>query len=380
MALTSIEHGVRNWTLPDEFSLDPVAARTRWTPCRPHLGNMKSDERTLVVVDDRRLDWEVRREKLQNHAKLTCFFLLLLLTGVFLMSMIWSSPVLGLFIMFPIGAVLAFCSGFILWNVYSQRCARVFDREQGYSIGTPLHPFSTARHNPAEAQKEIKERPRSGKLTDIYAVQVISKFVKVQIADESSYGKTREHHLVENDASQWGTPSSSRMPTKNIQTYELNIVLKSGIRVNVIDHNDPAVIRAEAATLATFLTVPIWDDSDRGFWRFLLSEKMSAKMFWLWTIKRAAPGKWLFLPGLWKGRWGVVAKDIQWELGYAHLLDYVEAKGHARVDKSKQSNDYFFYKPFPLGKWVAQQRAEIETLSADRRKRLEMLAGWATND
>ena len=100
---------------------------------------------------------------------------------------------------------------------------------------------------------------------------------------------------------------------------------------------------------------------------------MTVKMAWLWTIKRAAPGNWLFLRG-------ADRRDIQWELGYAHLLDYVEAKGHARVDKSKTSNDYFFQSPFPLGEWVAEQRAKVETLSADRRKRLEMLPGWTTSD
>lgn len=394
MARTSIEHGVRNWTLPDPFSTDPVAARTRWTPCRPHTGNLKSDERTLVVINDRRLVWKVRREKLRNHAKLTSVFLPGLLTGIFLMSMIWSNPVLGIFILFPIGAILALCSGLILWQVYSSRCDAIFDRERdhrkglggGYSIGTPLHPFSTAHRNSAEAQKAITGRPRSGNLNDIYAVQVISKLVKVQIADESSYGKFRKQRLVglvENDPSERNLPVRSRMPTKDIQTYELNIVLKSGIRVNIIDHSDAAVIREEASTLATFLTVPVWDDSDRGVWRFLLSEKFSPKMFfkmfWLWTIKRGAPGAWHFLPGQWKGRWGITTKDEQWELGYAYLLDYVEVKGHARIHESYQSDDYFFG-PFPLGEWVARQRAEIETLSADQRKRLEMLAGWATND
>ncbi|HAY79395.1 MAG TPA: hypothetical protein DCY79_06265 [Planctomycetaceae bacterium] len=374
MARTSVEHGVRNWTLPEEFALDPVAARARWTPCRPHLGNSHSEERTLVVVDDRRLVWKVRRENFRLHARLTCLFLPVLLTGIYFMGMIWFEPPLGLF-MFPFSAVFVFAGGLIVWSVYSQRCGRVFDRDRGYSIGTPLHPFSTPHHNPAETQKAIKGRPRSGKLTDIYAVQVISKFVRVQVGGGGSYGKTHGPLLspVQDHGKLVGSRRRSSMGLKDIQSYELNIVLQSGFRVNVIDHNDPAVIRAEAATLATFLTVPVWDDSDRGFWRFLLSEKMTAKMAWLWTIKRAAPGNWLFLRG-------ADRRDIQWELGYAHLLDYVEAKGHARVDKSKTSNDYFFNPPFPLGEWVAQQRAKVETLSADRRKRLEMLPGWTTSD
>lgn len=400
MARTSKEHDVRNWTLPDHFSTDPVAvrtvaARTRWTPCRPHQGNLKSDERTLVVVDDQRLVWKGRPEPL--HVKLITFHLAILLAGIILMTSPWFHPLMGppgAFILFPLGAFFAVWGSLVVWHVYSSRCDRIFDRERdhrkgpggGYSIGTPLHPFSTAQRNSAEAQKAITGRPRSGNLNDIYAVQVIGKLVKVQLVDESSYGKFQKPRLVglvENDPSEWNLPERSKIPIKTLRSYELNIVLRSGIRVNIIDHNDAAVIREEASTLATFLTVPVWDDSDRGVWKFLLSEKLSPKtffkVFWLWYIKRDAPGAWYFLPGQWKGRWGITTNDEKWELGYAYLLDYVEVKGHARIHESYQSDDYFFG-PFPLGEWVARQRAEIETLSTDQRKRLEMLPGWTTSD
>ena len=398
MAHSLIEHDVRNWTLPpmvllpaphlhskrmrylcwNHFSAEPVAAKTRWTPCRPHVGNVISDERTLAVVDDQRLVWKMPPEKFRNHTKLACFFLATLLTGIFLMSLIWSSPVLGFFIGFPMGAIVSLGSSLILWRVYSSRRPAVFDRDKGYSIGTPLHPISPAHHNSEEPQEPISGRPRRGNLDNIHAVQVISKFVKVAIVPEVSYGQTREPSLVERDFSQSNKPTRSKMKTKNIQTYELNSVLKSGARVSVIDHDDAALIREDASTLATFLKVPVWDDSDRGFWRFLLTEKMSFKLFWLWTIRRAAPGAWLFLPGQWKGRFRIPPKDTKWELGFAYLQDHVELNGHARIRESDQSFDYFFG-PFPLGKWVAQQRVDLESLSADQRNRLEILTERETN-
>ena len=391
MALTSIEHDVRNWTLPpmvllpaphlhskrmrylcwNHFSADPVAAKTRWTPCRPHVGNVKSDERTLVVANDQRLVWKIPPKKFRSDFKLVCFFLPILLTGIFLMSMIWSSLVLGLVIFFPLGAIVSLGSSLILWRVYSSRRPAVFDRDKGYSIGTPLHPISPAHHNSEEPQEPIRGRPRRGNLDNIHAVQVISKFVKVQILPKVSYGQTREPSLVERDSSQSNKPTRSKMTTMNTQTYELNIVLKSGARMSVIDHDDAAVVREDASTLATFLQVPVWDDSDRGFWRFLLTEEMSAKLFWLWIIKRAAPGAWLFLPGQRK-------KETAWELGYAHLLNHIEANGHARILESERSHDYFFGS-YPLGAWVARQRPRLQTLSADQRNRLEMLTGWPTN-
>jgi hypothetical protein len=42
-------------------------------------------------------------------------------------------------------------------------------------------------------------------------------------------------------------------------SYELNLVLKDGERVNVVDHGDMKRLRAEGATLARYLGVPLWD-------------------------------------------------------------------------------------------------------------------------
>jgi hypothetical protein len=41
-------------------------------------------------------------------------------------------------------------------------------------------------------------------------------------------------------------------------SYELNLVLKDGRRINVVDHGGADKIRTDAATLADFLGVPVW--------------------------------------------------------------------------------------------------------------------------
>ena len=341
MARNLVEHPVRNWTLPDWFLTERVAAITRWTPCRPHLGNMRSAERSLVVVDNHRLVWKMLPDKSSKTRQTLCFLLLILFLGIVLMCMV-AVPILGLLICLPVGLFLSLLSSIAIWGVYSSRRPAIFDQNHGYSIGTRFHLFSSADCNVEATEKAKTVSPRRGELGDIHAVQVISKIVKGGMANKS---------------------------------YELNIVLKSGIRVAVIDHNDAAVIREEASTLATFLKVPVWDDSDRGFWRFLLTEKLSVKMSFLWAIKRAAPGDWLFLH--WNA--GSTATDNRWELGYAHLLNYVETNGNALMFESEICDDHFF-RPFKLGKWVAQQLAEIETLSPEQRRRLESLPGWAGNE
>jgi len=42
-------------------------------------------------------------------------------------------------------------------------------------------------------------------------------------------------------------------------SYELNLVLDDGSRVNVVDHGNIEKLRADAGSLAAFLEVPVWD-------------------------------------------------------------------------------------------------------------------------
>jgi hypothetical protein len=45
-------------------------------------------------------------------------------------------------------------------------------------------------------------------------------------------------------------------------SYELNLVLANGTRMNVLDHGDGAAVRKDAATLAQFLSRPVWDATE----------------------------------------------------------------------------------------------------------------------
>ena len=61
-----------------------------------------------------------------------------------------------------------------------------------------------------------------------------------------------------------------------------------------------------------------------------------------------------------------------WDEGYGQLTTYVQAEGHARVPQSYRTAE-----GYRLGGWVATQRQTKDALSAERRDRLEGLAGWA---
>jgi len=50
----------------------------------------------------------------------------------------------------------------------------------------------------------------------------------------------------------------SKLPS-DYTSYEVNLVMEDGSRVNVVDHGDLVRIRQDVARLAQFLEVPIWD-------------------------------------------------------------------------------------------------------------------------
>lgn len=50
-----------------------------------------------------------------------------------------------------------------------------------------------------------------------------------------------------------------RSGSSTFYSYELNLVLEDSSRIQVIDHSNLDQIRMDAATLGTFLEVPVWD-------------------------------------------------------------------------------------------------------------------------
>jgi superfamily II DNA or RNA helicase len=70
--------------------------------------------------------------------------------------------------------------------------------------------------------------------------------------------------------------------------------------------------------------------------------------------------------------WSWDQREMQWEAGFLALNKYAEENGDYSVPSTFITSD-----GFKLGNWVVVQRVRKESLSSDRKKRLESLQGWS---
>lgn len=103
---------------------------------------------------------------------------------------------------------------------YSYAKPVVFDKTNGFFWKGWKAPDIASVENPGS---------HSTRISNIHALQIISEYVR---GDKSSY-----------------------------YSYELNLVLKDGSRLNVIDHGDVYRIRENAGVLSQFLGKPVWDST-----------------------------------------------------------------------------------------------------------------------
>ena len=70
--------------------------------------------------------------------------------------------------------------------------------------------------------------------------------------------------------------------------------------------------------------------------------------------------------------WYWTPHDSAWEEGFAHLLVYAQANGHARVPRRYRTPG-----GFNLGQWAGVHRSGRHDMSDARKARLEAVPGWA---
>ena len=71
--------------------------------------------------------------------------------------------------------------------------------------------------------------------------------------------------------------------------------------------------------------------------------------------------------------WDVIAK--KWDIGFKHLCDFVEEKGHCNVPKLHVASD-----GYRVGQWLQVQRSSWAGLALDRKNRLRSVVNWSDPD
>lgn len=187
---------------------DPVAAKTSWKPARRGGMSIRSHESMREGGD---------RVTLRPTGLARAFVALFPLVGAgvigygLLFGFSGRVPWLPWFV----GAV------FLLAGPCLRSLVRPFTLDRGLGIY-----WNGAGEKSANAVRVSDAR--AGRLADVHAVQIIRE--QVRMKEGGSYA-----------------------------SYEITLVLKHGRRVNVCDHGDLSGTRADAARIATFLRVPLWD-------------------------------------------------------------------------------------------------------------------------
>ncbi|QBG48636.1 hypothetical protein EGM51_14950 [Verrucomicrobia bacterium S94] len=196
---------------PEVFN-DPVALQTAWSPLKKGGASFRTQK--LVEIDPDRLELRTTAGAILFSVLFAGMGLLAIGGGIAIyIQSDFSSfksilPVL-------IGLVFTGAGGCML---YYFSTPSVFDRRNGF--------FWKGRKSP----DEVVNRSRLKQFVEfdrIYALQLISEYCR---SDKSSF-----------------------------YSYELNLILKDGSRINVFDHGKLDAARADAEKLSAFLNRPYWE-------------------------------------------------------------------------------------------------------------------------
>lgn len=194
---------------------DPFAAQVEWTPL--FGGGRQIRTHNLVQLPPSR--WEFRPTVgnwLVSALLVLCGIGIVALVHLFEPDPAGPGELDPTLVAYLLGAMFVVAG---LGTAYLGRTPIVFDRTVGA--------YWRGRVKPG-ARPEPKAVRDYTPLDDIYALQIIREWI---------YGEA----------------------IGDYRSYELNLVLRDGRRVHVVDHSDGERLRADAAELARALSVPVWD-------------------------------------------------------------------------------------------------------------------------
>lgn len=192
---------------------DPIAEKTKWVPLKNGGTNFRTHE--LVLVNPDRMEF-----KATSLSKL-CYLVFAIFGISFIILFLSTIPADGFSInmnslISPLAGLLFTAIGVFMF--YKAATPIVFDKLNGL--------YWKGRKTLSEVS-DYEASTTSARFETIHALQIVSEYCR-------------------------GSKS-------NFYSYELNLVLKNGNRINVIDHGSYKKLRKDADTLAEFLGKPVWD-------------------------------------------------------------------------------------------------------------------------
>ena len=193
---------------------DSIATKTNWYPMK--LGGTNFQTHKLVTVNPNRLEF-----KATLLAKL--FYSTFSFFGIIVLVDFYFSDFLINGLSFNKDTIMTLFVSFILIGVssilfYFGTKPIIFDKNKGF--------FWKGWKEPDKIFNK-KDLKYFTKLEQIHALQIISEYIHDR---KNSY-----------------------------YSYELNIILKDGKRINIIDHSNLNILQNDASTISKFLNIPIWN-------------------------------------------------------------------------------------------------------------------------
>jgi hypothetical protein len=212
---------LQSWAAASRIKFDPsslndlIAMQTQWTPLKRGGSSFRTHE--IVTTDPNILEF-----KPTLTSRIFCLVFMFAGIAAMIISFSGHSSEKSLF---SIEMIIPLLFGLVFMTIgsvmyYFAASPIVFDKYKAS--------FWKGRVAPDQIS-EGKSIKHYSNLANIHALQIISEYCR---GDKRSF-----------------------------YSYELNLVLKSGGRINVIDHGNIEKLKEDAQTLSSFLNKPVWDST-----------------------------------------------------------------------------------------------------------------------
>lgn len=213
------EYDLPNFNFDSSLLNDPVAEQTDWMPLIS--GGSNSQTRAFKQLSTDRVAF--RPSSSVMASVVIIFSIFIFMTGIPMYQMIRR----GTFEFSPLPLVGLIFAGIGCYTLYRFFTPVLFDRHENAFWKGWKSPDNVIRKD------ELKDY---APFDEIHALQIVREYCEEK--SSSSSGTSR---------------------TERFFSYELNLVLKDGVRVNITDHGDQSRLRADAKRLSEFLGKPLWD-------------------------------------------------------------------------------------------------------------------------